>query len=116
MTLILHKYHSSFPRSSSWEAVLWGFFYKYRWYRRLRGGLWQRFEIGSETRPFSIWLRVLKPLQYASVETEDYRGKFVTGSGVFTALSGFHTTLPGTHPGCNYLADTYCNKCGWVKK
>lgn len=23
--------------------------------------------------------------------------------------------MPGRHPNCNYLAETACNKCGWVK-
>ncbi len=22
----------------------------------------------------------------------------------------------GRHPGCRYLADDYCNKCGWVRE
>ncbi len=79
MSLIVDKYHSHFPRWSSWEAVLWGFFYDYRWYRRLRGGLWQRFDVGSDSRPFKIWLRVRKPFQYKAIETENYTGKVILG-------------------------------------
>jgi hypothetical protein len=22
--------------------------------------------------------------------------------------------IPGSHPGCNYLATAFCNKCGWM--
>ncbi len=25
------------------------------------------------------------------------------------------TVNQGTHPGCNYLAAEYCNKCGWLR-
>lgn len=62
----------SFPRPHPWGGIFWAMFSRYRWWRRLRGGLWQRFDQGRPGHPYLQWIQTLKKFDHA-VETEDYR-------------------------------------------
>lgn len=53
------------------NAIFHDWFSHRKWYRRLTGGTWQKFDGGSPGRPYFFWLRVRKTFSQA-LETEIY--------------------------------------------
>jgi hypothetical protein len=69
----MNDYPFAQPKTK-WGSTLWSMFAQYHWYRRLCGGLWQQFDLGSNGRPFLQWMSMNRNLA-AAKQTEDYRRK-----------------------------------------